>query len=300
MSSTSSYDNRIFLHSDIRHNASILDALLKVDPTNPLIPKLTRGLLDGRKNGRWYNTQDNAFALIAMHTYYGIFEKIEPNFLTDMWVGESYAGRHEFLGRSADVHRVDVPMSYLVKEKGDNSVTLKKSGQGRLYYRIAVDYSPKELFLPPRNCGFEVTRTYHAVDNKEDVVFDVDKQGRSSYTIKAGSKVQIKLVLVATSSRTHVALVDYLPAGLEPQYTNTARSGTYTGLSFWHRFWNHQNVRDSRVEVFIKHLYPGLYTYIYTVRAITAGKFVAPPTKAEEMYSPDVYGRSEMLIVHVQ
>ncbi len=56
----------------------------------------------------------------------------------------------------------------------------------------------------------------------------------------------------------------------------------------------------------------------YTVRAITRGKFVVPPTKAEEMYAPDMYhtsfhlyniytffklnryGRSDMIAVHVK
>lgn len=58
-------------------------------------------------------------------------------------------------------------------------------------------------------------------------------------------------------------------------------------FNFMHR--NHQNIRDSRVEVFVDSLYPGLYNYSYIVRAITKGTFIVPPAKAEEMYSPDVY-----------
>jgi uncharacterized protein YfaS (alpha-2-macroglobulin family) len=35
------------------------------------------------------------------------------------------------------------------------------------------------------------------------------------------------------------------------------------------------------------------------VRATTPGRFVAPPPKAEEMYSPEVFGRgaSELVVV---
>ena len=34
------------------------------------------------------------------------------------------------------------------------------------------------------------------------------------------------------------------------------------------------------------------HQFSYTVRATTPGTFVAAPAKAEEMYSPEVFGRS--------
>ena len=36
----------------------------------------------------------------------------------------------------------------------------------------------------------------------------------------------------------------------------------------------------------------GTYEYTYVVRATTPGSFVTPPTKAEEIYSPEVFGRT--------
>jgi hypothetical protein len=35
-----------------------------------------------------------------------------------------------------------------------------------------------------------------------------------------------------------------------------------------------------------------VYTYSYVARATTPGEFVVPPTKAEEMYAPETFGRS--------
>ena len=34
-------------------------------------------------------------------------------------------------------------------------------------------------------------------------------------------------------------------------------------------------------------------TYTYVARAKTPGTFVAPPPKAEEMYSPETFGRGQ-------
>lgn len=50
-------------------------------------------------------------------------------------------------------------------------------------------------------------------------------------------------------------------------------------------------MRDERVEAFTSLLWEGVYSYSYTARATTPGSFVVPPTKAEEMYAPETFGR---------
>ena len=60
----------------------------------------------------------------------------------------------------------------------------------------------------------------------------------------------------------------------------------------WSRPWfEHQNLRDERVEAFTSLLWEGVYTYAYLARATTPGTFVVPPPKAEEMYHPETFGR---------
>jgi uncharacterized protein YfaS (alpha-2-macroglobulin family) len=51
-------------------------------------------------------------------------------------------------------------------------------------------------------------------------------------------------------------------------------------------------MRDERAEAFTSLLWDGVYEYTYITRATTLGTFIAPPAKAEEMYSPEVFGRS--------
>ena len=57
-------------------------------------------------------------------------------------------------------------------------------------------------------------------------------------------------------------------------------------------WFDHENLRDDRAEAFSAYLYGGTYTYSYVARATTVGEFVAPPAKAEEIYAPEVFGRS--------
>jgi uncharacterized protein YfaS (alpha-2-macroglobulin family) len=51
-------------------------------------------------------------------------------------------------------------------------------------------------------------------------------------------------------------------------------------------------MRDERVEAFTSLLWEGVHNYSYVARATTPGMFVVPPSKAEEMYHPETFGRS--------
>jgi len=276
--------------------------LIGAEPQSDIIPKLVRGLLAHRTQGRWTNTQENAFILLALDRYFATYEKATPDFVARAWLGDKSAGEHAFKGRTTEQHRVDVPMQALLKE-GAKDLVLAKTGPGRLYYRLGLRYAPKDLNVPAADYGFVVERKYAAIDDKEDVKRD----GDGTWRIKAGARVQVTLTMVAQDRRYHVALVDPLPAGLEavnPALATTgsldpSRSQNQSGSSpygygwwWWRPWYEHENLRDERVEAFTPLLWDGVYSYSYVARATTPGQFVVPPAKAEEMYAPETFGRS--------
>ena len=271
-----------------------------------LIPKIVRGLLAHRTRGRWENTQENVFILLALDRYFKTFEKVTPDFVARAWLGERFAGEQEFRGRSTDRQQVNVPMRYLAQQTAPNLV-ISKDGAGRLYYRVSMNYAPNDLNLKAADYGFTVERSYEAVDDPKDVSRDAN----GTWHIKAGARVRVRLTMVAPARRYHVALVDPLPAGFEtlnPTFVTTvslprdlkqtgvveygSRSYGY-GWWWWRPEWfEHQNLRDERTEAFASLLWEGVYNYSYVARATTPGDFVVPPTKAEEMYHPETFGRS--------
>src|SRR6185436_7007171 len=176
-----------------------------------LIPKLARGLLAHRKAGRWENTQENCWVLLALDRYFNTYEKVTPDFLARVWLGEGYAGEHAFRGRTTERSQINVPMSFLMSKGGAQNLTLSKEGAGRLYYRIGMQYAPTSLQLKPADYGFTVTRTYEAVDDPNDV----RRQEDGTWRIRAGAQVRVRLTMFAPTRRYHVALVDPLPAGFE-------------------------------------------------------------------------------------
>ena len=294
----------LLLHSNRRADGILLDALIGDQPESDLIPKIVRGLLAQRTAGRWGNTQENVFILLALDRYFNTYEAQTPDFVARIWLGDQYAGEARFSGRSTDYRQIDIPMSYLAANAPGTSenLILSKDGPGRLYYRLGLRYAPTDLKLPPYDAGFTVERVYEAVDSPGDVKRDAD----GAWHIVAGARVRVRLTLVAPARRYHVALVDPLPAGLEPLNPALAVTGslppepaTSTGGSqgrsywwWWRTWYEHQNLRDERAEAFTSLLWDGVYTYSYTTRATTPGTFIAPPAKAEEMYAPETFGRS--------
>ena len=177
--------------------------------------------------------------------------------------------------------------------------------------RHETDEVRRQLANRPLDRGFEVSRSYEALDDPADLRRDDD----GTWHIRAGARVRVSLVMTARARRYHVALVDPLPAGLEPldpSLATTARDAASDGSRvgvvggpglgepgrgaghwwWWSRPWfDHENLRDDRAEAFASLLWEGSYRYRYTARATTPGTFTAGPPKAEEMYSPEVFGR---------
>jgi hypothetical protein len=304
---TTSYGDGAYLllASDRRVDAVMLESLIQEKKDLDLIPKLVTGLLAHRKRGRWLNTQENTFVLTALDLYFKTYEKVTPNFVARAWLGNDYAGDHAFKGRTTEYHQIDIAMKD-VAAHDKQELTIQKDGAGRLYYRVGMKYAPHDLKLEPADYGFVVERRYEAIDNAKEVTRDKD----GVWHIKAGARVRVKLHMANENRRYHVALVDPLPAGLEamnpalattgpiPQDPNQQQQrGRYW---WWYGPWyEHQNMRDERVEAFASLLWEGVHEYTYVARATTPGNFVVPPPKAEEMYMPETFGRgaSDRVIV---
>ena len=148
------------------------------------------------------------------------------------------------------------------------------------------------------------------LDRPDDVVFDVDSQ---AYKIRSGARVRVLLTMSNQTRRFHVALVDWMPAAFEalnpalkgtgelPPLSADGEESVNRGSYCWWRgpWYEHQNFRDERVEAFCMYLNPDVHEYSYVARCTQIGTFTAPPAKAEEMYAPEVFGRSASFKVHV-
>ncbi|WP_347330340.1 alpha-2-macroglobulin family protein [Marinimicrobium locisalis] len=293
------------LHGSRRTDAVVLEALLTAHPKSDLIEKLSRGLLNDRRDGHWGNTQENVFALLALKRYFLARETDVPNLTARAWLGEQFLGEHRYQGREAQTNTHRVPMSELQSGDSAPTVALQHQGQGRLYYRLGMEYAPESLRLEAARHGFQVERHYEAINDPSDVTQAKD----GTWEVKAGAAVRVRLTITLPARRHHVALTDRLPAGFEAlnpalattaQTPDRARGINQTRPGFWHPHWyQHQQLRDDRAEAFSSEVEAGVYDYEYTALATTPGEFVVPPAKVEEMYHPETFARSATETVRI-
>ena len=280
------YDLDEFFHSDGRTDAILLMALLRVDPEHPLIVKLARGLLERRVGGKWRNTQENAYALVALADYAKHHEAETPDFTARAWVAQrnvldlKFKGR-EFITRSAKTDMLDI-VGLGPNPGAPLPIVLQRTGQGRLYYRLGAEWAPAQTTLPARSQGLTVTRSLRTRD------------GAASGSVIAGDPLAMDITITADARVRYVAIDIPLPAGLEGVSRTLGKGRSAATLGGSKGWWaTHEEQRADRVVIFADDLQPGPHTTTVDLRATSRGKFSLPPVHAEAMYMPEVYGRTE-------
>ena len=289
-----------FWNSNVRSTAIVLGTLVRTTEDEPLASGLARWLLAARRHGRWSNTQENAAALEALVDYYRKYEREEPDFTAEAAAGRRTLMSEAFRGRSAEARTRVVPLPELTRLLGDTAradLTFTRRGQGTLHYAARLRYAPDDPAPPPLAQGFAVERRY-AVEG-----------GTPGSSFAAGQLVTVTLTFDVPKERRYVAVTDPIPAGFEPVeswFTTTASDlanppEDEAAADWWRRGgFDRVERHDDRVLLFATRLSEGRHVFSYLVRATTPGRFAAAPARAEEMYEPEVFGRTAAATVEVR
>jgi uncharacterized protein YfaS (alpha-2-macroglobulin family) len=311
----------VLMDSEARTTALVLRGLLATAPSHPMGARIAKGLLADRKGGTWRSTQETAWALLALDDYRRAQEKNAPSFDARAFLGNAEILSASFHGRTAASQTGSVPAARVLASSG-STLAFELDGSGRLFYEARLRYAKKELPADPIDRGFFVKKTYRSVRPEQLATAVATIPGASASSFGGGDLVLTDLVVVTPSPREFVVVDDPLPAGLEPVDMRLATTGSsldvenvgepatdqdYEGrderLATGNEYlssWPRREMRDDRVLFFVDHMAAGMYHYRYLARATTFGTYVVPPTKAEEMYVPEVFGRSGAIKVDVK
>jgi uncharacterized protein YfaS (alpha-2-macroglobulin family) len=297
-----------FWNSNVRSTAIALGALVRAEVDGTQVTPLVRWLLSARKEGRWGNTQENAWALQALVDYYRKYETVTPDFRAVVRLGLEELTRGEFKGRSTVPVVASIPMSQVLAQGAageSRPLAFERSGAGTLFYTARLRYAADRLYQEGLDNGIRIERTYEA--------FDEAGTRPASLAYEAGDLVRITLRLHLTKERRYVAVTDPLPAGFEPVeswFATTAAAlvaphPDQRELGGWRSWWerggfDHVERHDDRVLLFATRLAEGRHEFSYVVRATTAGSFRTAPARAEEMYTPEIFGRTGTVVVTVK
>lgn len=275
--------------SDVGDTGTILDALMSTEQDFPMADKVVTWLLEARsENGDWRTTANNAAALSGLVSYSRRFEGEDPDFQ----VKASFAGK-ELGEASFSAKAVTQKWTKGLDPNTKPELELKKSGEGRLYYNLAVSYEDTQP-SPAKDEGLTVLRSV------------TDLSGKPVSRFLGGEMYKVTLSVVAPDLRRYVVLRDPVPAGLSVVKTDFATESSQLrkllergSQPSWMTFMRFEEYSD-RVVLFADALAPGEHTYQYLVRAQTPGTYLYPAAQAEEMYHPELFGRTGVRTIEVK
>lgn len=273
--------------SNVRTTAIILDALLAAGIEETISQRVVRWLLDERKNGRWRSTQENVYTVRALAAYFKKYESVAPDFTARIAIAGQTVLEEMFRSYSLETIREEIDFDNF--HSGEQlPVDISIDGTGRLYYGIRMNYFPKDVD-GIRDEGLTILKSITPLDGNI---------AKAPGTYNAGSIYKITLTVISPHDRHFVVVDDPLPGGFEPVNVSFATESTILddylkdNYDRWWGSFNHVEQYDDRVLLFADKLYRGVHTHTYLVRAITYGTFNMPPTHTEQMYAPEVFGRT--------
>ncbi|MCA9712217.1 MAG: hypothetical protein KDK70_40650, partial [Myxococcales bacterium] len=269
------------MDSDVRATALLAMTLQEVRPRDALLPKVQRALLDARRGGRWLNTQDNAFAVLALAKTLLSSEAPGAKSTARVLIGGKLVFEEDLASDDLAPKTLHIPMA-LVRAASGQVLTVERGGDAApLYYTLRLAYAPSETPRAEARHGFELARSYRIASGP--------RAGEPATEVKAGDLIRVDLAVRTASTRRYVAVDDPLPAGFEPITLDFASSrgdleallddASDDGWRWYMRTFNHKEQRDDRIVAFADEMEAGAHTFSYLARATTSGRFVAPAAR---------------------
>jgi len=274
-----------------------LEALARLRPTHPSIPKIANWLMLQRKGARWVSTKDTSAVVVAALE----LAKAKGEQPGEQEVKVKLNGQEQTI--KVGLQGTEVGLEGL--RLGEN--VLEVSGERSFYASAGVSYFAEQDYLNPSSKGLRVARQYEKLSAKYDKENDRYIYERSPLAgpVKVGELVLVTLALRPEAKNLrYLVMEEPTPAGMVVVENDDSfriaglksRYGEdYYGWNYW---FDGREIRDSRVEFFFSYL-SGPVTFTYVLRAETPGKFTALPTNAWLMYEPEVRGVGTARVLNV-
>jgi uncharacterized protein YfaS (alpha-2-macroglobulin family) len=251
-------------YSPLRDKAIVLNALIDTDPDNPQNGILAKQVAEDLRNQRYVNTQENAFALLALGK---LARKANASNATATVTSDGGVIGN-FTGETL-----------VLKDKNFQNLKIKTEGSGTLYYFWEAS-------------GISATGAYKEADNFIKVRREFyDRYGNMVRTpnFKQNDLIVVRVSLQTTNNSEvpNVVLTDMLPAGLEVENPRLSGDRGYPWVKDA-QSPAHIDFRDDRINMFVTAT-PTPKHYYYIVRAVSKGTYKLGPVSADAMYNGEYH-----------
>jgi uncharacterized protein YfaS (alpha-2-macroglobulin family) len=195
--------------TDNRATALAIDALVTLQPNDPIIPKAVRWLMSAEREGHWLSTQETSIVLIALAHYIAQSKELSADYVFQV---DAFG---KLLGQGAansttltQTTTLSLPVAQMpTNTLGD--INLERSNDsGKMYYQMSLKYYVPGEGIKSRSEGLAISRTYYKMT--DGVASDQPVKEAN-----AGDLLKVRLSIVVPETSYYVRVTDPLPAGLE-------------------------------------------------------------------------------------
>jgi hypothetical protein len=293
---------------DTEADAYYLKLLARTDPKGEKASRLAKYLLNNRKHATyWDSTRDTAIAIEALADYWKASGEARPEMTVEVLVD----GRKVKIVSitAADLFTYDdrVAVAGDALGTGAHKIELRKRGKGTLYFNAYLTTFTLEDFITRAGLEIKVDRAYYKLtrDDKSEnapgsrgqVLSERREKCRrellqNGSEVKSGDLLEIELIVDSKNDYEHILFTDPKAAGVEPFDVQSGYNAQGLGA--------YVEVRDEKVNLFLRELPRGRHSLRYRMRAEIPGKFSALPTLGSGMYAPELKANSDEMKVGIE
>lgn len=308
--STDAQDRWWWLMQDTDSNAArMLLAVMGDSSWAPEVPRMVAGLLARQKNGAWSTTTSNVWGGLALRQFSRKFESTPVNGTTTTVLGaqsvnvdwkdvkpqpKAEAGAQD--GAALDALTASLAgavqqdpqmpqriyMPWGERKSGELRITHHGAGKPWVTLQSLAAVPRKEAF----NAGYALRKTITPVQQAE---------GSSPGKYQRGDVLRVRLEVEAGADMTWVALSDPIPGGATILGSGLGRDSEVATRDqkgpegAWPAY---EERAQNAFRAYYAYLPKGKSVVEYTMRLNNAGTFALPPTRAEALYAPEVFGEA--------
>jgi uncharacterized protein YfaS (alpha-2-macroglobulin family) len=262
--------------SDDQDSARFLSYALDTKSYTPDLGRMARSFVARMKDGRFSTTLANSYGYLTLKKFANTQEK-EVLSGTTVTKLDEMTRKTDWKGNGKEETKLEFSLS----DKKIQDLKITHNGQGKPWASIQV--SAAIPLAKDWDNGIRIRKNTKSIEKK-------NLSGSNS----VGDIIRVRLDWELSAPRTWVVIDDPIPTGATILGTGLGRdSASSSEGEIQNDFYPAYQERSfSGFRSYYEYLPAGKYSLEYTYRLNTQGKFSLPPTRAEAMYSPDIFGET--------
>jgi alpha-2-macroglobulin len=263
------------------------------------MPRLANGFIGRQQRGAWLTTTANLWGGIALEKFSAAFEATPVAGSTRAAMGASNAvvdwarvervTANDAQGAANQASMFGAPASpgnlrnnsmFLPwgKEPKD-TLSITHQGTGKPW--LTIQSLAAVPLNAPFNAGYQIKKTIQPLEQAV-----AGKYSR-------GDVLRVSIEVIASADMTWVAVTDPIPGGATilggglGRDSEIASKGERSSGSAWSAF---EERSFESFRAYYEYVPKGSFKFEYTIRLNNVGDFAMPPTRAEAMYAPEMFG----------